>query len=139
MVIEFRQQKRGRQRRQLIRLTPILVDDKKTVALVCALILSAVLRGSLNNMPWLLFFMSWLRTRNHSTVVQESHESRHKHWATCSSIHSHRSVIRLLRTTRLARALRCAHSFARSLTLLICSLAHFAHSLACSLRSWESE
>ena len=36
-----------------------------------------------------------------------------------SRIRSHRSLVRLLRTARFARALRCAHS-----------LAHFAHSLA---------
>ena len=33
-----------------------------------------------------------------------------------SLVRSHRSLIRLLRTARFARALRCAHSFARSLT-----------------------
>ena len=32
-----------------------------------------------------------------------------------SLVHSHRSLIRLLRTARFARALCCAHSFARSL------------------------
>ena len=42
-----------------------------------------------------------------------------------SLILSHRSLIRLLRTARFARALRCAHSFARSLTRLLRS-------------SWES-
>ena len=43
-----------------------------------------------------------------------------------SLVRSHRSLIRLLRTARFARALRCAHSFARSLTR--------------SLRSsWESD
>jgi len=42
-----------------------------------------------------------------------------------SLVRSHRSLIRLLRTARFARALRCAHSFARSLT----------HSLQ---SSWES-
>ena len=31
-------------------------------------------------------------------------------------VHSHRSLIHLLRTARFARALRCAYSFARSLT-----------------------
>ena len=39
-----------------------------------------------------------------------------------SLIRSHRSIFRLLRTARFARALRCAHSFARSLTLLTPSL-----------------
>ena len=38
-------------------------------------------------------------------------------------VRSHRSLVRLLRTARFARALRCAHSLTRS-------LAHFAHSLA---------
>ena len=33
-----------------------------------------------------------------------------------SLVRSHRSLIRWLRTARFARALRCAHSFARSLT-----------------------
>jgi len=33
-----------------------------------------------------------------------------------SLVRSHRSLVRLLRTARFARALRCAHSFARSLT-----------------------
>ena len=42
-----------------------------------------------------------------------------------SLVRSHRSLVRLLRTARFARALRCAHSFARSLT----------HSL---LSSWDS-
>ena len=35
-----------------------------------------------------------------------------------SLVRSHRSLARLLRTARFARALRCAHSFARSLTSL---------------------
>ena len=43
-----------------------------------------------------------------------------------SLVRSHRSLICLLRTACFARALRCAHSFARSLTLLTPSL-------------WESE
>jgi len=42
-----------------------------------------------------------------------------------SLVRSHRSLVRLLRTARFARALRCAHSFARSL----------AHSLP---SSWDS-
>ena len=42
-----------------------------------------------------------------------------------SLAHSHRSLVRSLRTARCARALRCAHSFTRSLT----------HSL---LSSWDS-
>ena len=42
-------------------------------------------------------------------------------WVLCNSfirslVRSHRSLIRLLHTARFARALRCAHSFARSLT-----------------------
>ena len=47
-----------------------------------------------------------------------------------SLVRSHRSLIRMLRTARFARALRCAHSFARSLTSLTPSLPHFAPSLA---------
>ena len=39
-----------------------------------------------------------------------------------SLVRSHRSIVRLLRTARFARALRCAHSFARSLTSLTPSL-----------------
>ena len=35
-----------------------------------------------------------------------------------SLVRSHRSLVRLLRTTRFARALGCAHSFAHSLTSL---------------------
>ena len=37
-------------------------------------------------------------------------------------VRSHRSLVRLLRTTCFAHALCCAHSFARSLTLLTPSL-----------------
>ena len=52
---------------------------------------------------------------------------RVEYWAIRSSAPLHRSLIRLLRTTRFARALHCAHSFARSL----------AHSLAPELiRQW---
>ena len=39
-----------------------------------------------------------------------------------SLVRSHRSLVRLLRTVRFARALRCAHSLARSLTSLTPSL-----------------
>ena len=39
-----------------------------------------------------------------------------------SLVRSHRSLVRLLWTARFARALRCAHSFARSLTSLTPSL-----------------
>ena len=39
-----------------------------------------------------------------------------------SLVCSHRSFVRLLRTARFARPLRCAHSFARSLTSLTPSL-----------------
>ena len=35
-----------------------------------------------------------------------------------SLVRSHRSLLRLLQTASFARALRCAHSFARSLTSL---------------------
>ena len=44
------------------------------------------------------------------------------HSLVCSLIRSHRSLVCLLRTARFARALRCAHSFGRSLTLLTPSL-----------------
>ena len=45
-----------------------------------------------------------------------------KYWATCSSVRLYRSLVRLLCTFRFARAIRCAHSFARSLTSLTTSL-----------------
>ena len=44
-------------------------------------------------------------------------------------VRSHRSLDLLLWTACFARALHCAHSFARSLTSLTPSLARFAHSL----------
>ena len=56
------------------------------------------------------------------TMVWNKQELRRKYWATRSSVRSHRSLVRLLRTARFARALRCAHSFARLLTLLTPSL-----------------
>ena len=58
-------------------------------------------------------------------MVDNSQEYRLKYWATRSLApltRSHRSLVRLLRTARFARALRCAHSFARSLTSLTPSL-----------------
>ena len=51
-----------------------------------------------------------------------------------SLVHSHRSQIRLLRTTRFARALCCAHSFIRPLTH---SLASHSASLEHSNCSWN--
>ena len=56
------------------------------------------------------------------TVGQNNQKSRLKYRATRLSVCSHRSLVRLLRTARIARALRCAHSFARSLTSLTPSL-----------------
>ena len=56
------------------------------------------------------------------TMVQNNQEPRRKYWATHSSVRSYRSLIRWLRTARFARALRCAHSFARSPTSLTPSL-----------------
>jgi len=56
------------------------------------------------------------------TMVVNGQDYRQKYWGTRSSVRSHRSLIRLLRTARFARALRCAHSFARSLTSLTPSL-----------------
>ena len=57
-------------------------------------------------------------------MVDNSQEYRLKYWATRSSVHSfvRTAPVRLLRTARFARALRCAHSFARSFTLLTPSL-----------------
>ena len=52
-----------------------------------------------------------------STVVQNSYELRRKFGATRSSVHSFSCTThRLLHTAYFARALRCAYSFARSLT-----------------------
>ena len=56
------------------------------------------------------------------TVSQINQKPRRKYWATRSSVRSHRSLVRLLQTARFARAFRCAHSFARSLTSLTPSL-----------------
>ena len=66
----------------------------------------------------------WIRFEHfyQGTMVDNSQEYRLQYWATRSSVRLHRSLILLLRTARLARALRCAHSLARSLTLLIPSL-----------------
>ena len=50
------------------------------------------------------------------TVVQNSQELGHS--LVRSFVRSHRSLIRLLRTARFVNPLRCAHSFARSLTHL---------------------
>ena len=55
-------------------------------------------------------------------VGQNNQKFRLKYWATRLSVHLQRSLVRLLRTTRFARAFRCAHSFARSLTSLTPSL-----------------
>ena len=64
------------------------------------------------------------------TIERESHwsktaKNRLQYWATRSSVrlfartaNSHCSLVRLLQTACFARALRCAHLFARSLTLL---------------------
>ena len=56
------------------------------------------------------------------TVGQINQKPRCKYWAIRSSVRSHRSLVRLLRTNRFARALRCAHSLARSFTSLTPSL-----------------
>ena len=53
---------------------------------------------------------------------QNNQEYRLKYWATRSSIRSHRSLICLLHPACFARALRCAHLFAHSLTSLTSSL-----------------
>jgi len=61
----------------------------------------------------------------HCTVGQNSQEYRLKYWATRSSVRSFARTahsLSLLRPARFARALRCAHSFARSLTSLTPSL-----------------
>ena len=46
----------------------------------------------------------------HYTMVDNGQEYRLKHWATRSSVRSHRSLVCLFRNTRFARALCCAHS-----------------------------
>ena len=51
----------------------------------------------------------------HYCPEQQQKKNRYKYWVTRSSVCSHRSLIRLLRTTRFTRALRCAHFFTRSL------------------------
>ena len=51
------------------------------------------------------------RVGDRSTLVWNKQESRRKYWTTRSSVRSHRSLVRLLRTARFARALRCAHSW----------------------------
>ena len=50
-----------------------------------------------------------------STVVWNKQECRSKYWTTRSSVHL---FVRLLRTARFARALRCANSIARLFTSL---------------------
>ena len=66
--------------------------------------------------------------RSQGTVVSKDRKSTRRvlgHSLLRSVVRLHRSLIRLLRTARFARALRCAHSFARSLTLSLArSLAH---------------
>ena len=65
---------------------------------------------------------NWRPAKRHSTMVEDSQEYRLQYWATRSSVRSHHSLVRLLQTARFARALRCAHLFARSLTSLTSSL-----------------
>ena len=55
---------------------------------------------------------------NQGTVGQNDQKSRRNFWATRSSVRSHRSLVRWLRTARFATALRCAHLFACSFTSL---------------------
>ena len=50
------------------------------------------------------------------TVIQNLWKAGGKYWANRSSVRSHRSLIRLLRTARFASAHRRAHSLARTLT-----------------------
>ena len=86
---------------------------------------------------WILIFFPWARKwgserakewvqRTLGWMTMKSTRKVLGHSLLRSLIRSHRSLIRLLRTARFARALRCTHSFARSLTR--------------SLRSsWESD
>ena len=71
-------------------------------------------------LKWLypILWVSPCKKRKGSTVVWKRQESWCKYRATCFSVRSCRSLIRLLRTARFLHALRCAHSFAPSLTLL---------------------
>ena len=58
------------------------------------------------------------RTSHHCTMGRMTMKAKGKvlgHSLLRSLFGSHRSIIRLLRTARFARALRCAHSFDRSL------------------------
>ena len=68
----------------------------------------------------------WIRFEHfyQGTMVDNSQEYRLAlgHSLVRSLVRSHRSLVRLLRTARFARALRCAHSFARSLPSLTPSL-----------------
>ena len=56
----------------------------------------------------------WFKTAKNTEVLGHS--------LVCWLVCSHRSLLCLLQTARFARALRCAHSFTRSLTSLIPSL-----------------
>ena len=75
------------------------------------------------------YHRDWLAGRppmkDHNTVGQNNQESRLQYWATRSSVCSFARTahsLSLLHPARFARALRCAHSFARSLTSLTPSL-----------------
>ena len=66
-----------------------------------------------------------LQKSAYCTVGQNNQEFRLKYWATRSSVRLFARTahsLNLLRTARFARAFRCAHSFARSLTSLTFSL-----------------
>ena len=52
------------------------------------------------------------------TVGQINQKPRRKYWATRLLVRSHCSFVRLLHLAHFVRAVSCAHSFARSLTLL---------------------
>ena len=62
------------------------------------------------------FFLSISFERTLGRMTMKSTRRVLGHSLVRSLVRSHRSLIRLLRTARFARALRCAHSLARSLT-----------------------
>ena len=86
-------------------------DDLKREALICHML----------KHPHVVELLETYSTEG-MLYVHAVGDHRMEYWATCSSVRSHRSLVRWLRTACWARALRCDHSFARSLTALTPSL-----------------
>ena len=61
-----------------------------------------------------IFLSNFQCVLNHSGMTMKSTHKVLGHSLVRSLVHSHRTLIRFLRTARFARALRCAHSFVRS-------------------------